>query len=93
MIVGLILLPFYGQRVLSLPLFVNILRMQGACIVAALLSIAIAVLAMRVIGPGSLASQAAMGLVWASAMMLPATWIMLGRDQRSWLYARLQRRR
>lgn len=92
-IVGLILLPFYGQRVLSLPLFVNILRMQGACIVAALLSIAIAVLTMRVIGPGSLASQAVMGLVWASAVMLPATWIMLGRDQRSWLYARLQRRR
>jgi O-antigen/teichoic acid export membrane protein len=92
-IVGLIWLPYYGLRVLALPLLANIVRMICACAAAIALSIGIAVVTMRVIGADSLIRQALMGLAWASAVILPATWIMLGRDQRNWLYARLQRRR
>ena len=91
-IVGLLWLPYYGLRVLALPLLANMIRMLVACLVAAALSIGIAMATMQVIGAGSLLRQALMFFAWASAVVLPATWIMLGRDQRVWLFALLQRR-
>jgi len=83
---GLICLTVYGALVLSLPVWPSIARMMSSGIAAAVLSAFVAFLTLQLIGMEKLADKMLSALAWWSVVALPATFILLGVDQRRWLY-------
>jgi hypothetical protein len=85
-IAGLVCLTAYGALALSLPVWPSIVRMTSSGIAAALLSACVAFLTLQVIGMDKLSDKMLSALAWWTAVALPGTYIMLGVDQRRWLY-------
>lgn len=88
---GLVCLTAYGALVLSLPVWPSIARMMSSGIAAALLSAFVAFLTLQLIGMEKLADKMLSALAWWSVVALPGTFIMLGVDQRRWLYRTVRR--
>jgi len=89
---GLLCLTAYGAFALSLPIGRSIVRMILPSIAAAALSGFVASLTLRLIGMEDLTDKMLSALAWWSAVALPGTFIMLGSEQRRWLYATVRTR-
>lgn len=91
-LVGLLCLPIYGARTLPLPIPASSGRMLLASIAAGFASALIATATLRLIGTGSFLDQVLVAVSWAALVALPGFFIMLGSDQRRWLYSAVLRR-
>jgi hypothetical protein len=90
-LMGLVWLPIYGMRTLPLPIPESMGRMLLASVAAGLASALIATATLHLIGASSFARQILVAATWATLVTLPAFFIMLGSDQRRWLYAMARR--
>ena len=90
-LVGLLCLPIYGARTLPLPIPASVGRMLLASVAAGFASALIAVATLRVIGAATFGEQVLVAFTWAALVTLPGFFIMLGSDQRRWLYNTVRR--
>jgi O-antigen/teichoic acid export membrane protein len=92
-LVGLLGLPIYGARTLPLPIPASIGRMLVASIAAGFASALIAAATLHLIGTGTIGRQMLVAAAWSALVTLPGFFIMLGSDQRRWLYGMIRRGR
>jgi O-antigen/teichoic acid export membrane protein len=91
-LVGLLWLPIHGARTLPLPIPASIGRMLLASIAAGFASALIAAATLHLIDPTTVIEQMLVAISWAALVTLPGFFIMLGGDQRRWLYSAVRRR-
>lgn len=90
-LIGLLCLPIYGARTLPLPIPASVGRMLLASIAAGIASALIAETTLHLIGARTVIHQLLAAATWAAFAALPGFFIMLGADQRRWLYATVRR--
>jgi O-antigen/teichoic acid export membrane protein len=91
-LMGLLWLPIYGTRTLPLPIPESMGRMLLASVAAGLASALIAMATLHLVGAGSFGRQVLVAVTWAALVTLPGFFIMLGSDQRRWLYGLVRHR-